>query len=58
MEIHFKKKDERAVLRLRESRGVPYLSFPALEETGLFHPSGGCEQRGFCDDEFFLHPGG
>lgn len=35
MEIHFKKKDERAVLRLRESRGVPYLSFPALEETGL-----------------------
>lgn len=35
MEIHFKKKDERAVLRLRQSRGVPYLSFPALEETGL-----------------------
>ena len=34
-EIKFKKRDERDVLAVKESAGVTYLSFPALENTGL-----------------------
>lgn len=34
-EVHFHKKDERDVLRVREEAGVTFLSFPSLEETGL-----------------------
>lgn len=34
-ELHFHKKDGRDVLKVRERAGVPYLTFPALEETGL-----------------------
>lgn len=33
--IKFKKQDEREVLAVKESAGVTYLSFPALEKTGL-----------------------
>ena len=34
-EIKFKKRDERDVLTVKENAGVTYLSFPALEKTGL-----------------------
>lgn len=35
MEYNWKKKDNREVLTMKEKDGVPYLTFPALEETNM-----------------------
>ncbi len=57
MEIHFKKKDERAVFKASGEPGSPLSFLPGSRGNGtggacLLHPPGGCEQRGFCDENF------
>lgn len=35
MDLNFKKKTDDIILQLKEEKGVPYLSFPLLEQTGI-----------------------